>query len=319
MRLEDWRDLAPGQIAPLYAAERTRWLRDLSWDLDDSWQIVEDARQAGVLPGWVARDPDGEIAGWCYFLVRDTRLQIGALAGRRAATIRSLLDAVSNAPETGAARHYDGFLYPESEAVVAALARRRFRLEPYFYLERSLAPLAAGASPTPRLRPWDMVDLPDAVRLLARAYAGSSGMRCFAPNGRLEEWTTYLTQMVRTRACGELALPCSFAAPGRDTLDGFVVTTWVAPGTAHVAQVAVAPDRRGRGLGRSLLVASLDAARRHGAARVTLLVSGSNTVARRLYASLGFVERTQFVFGERAAVTRTVQPAAARPPLRISA
>jgi ribosomal protein S18 acetylase RimI-like enzyme len=319
MRLEDWRDLAPGQAATLYAAERTRWLRDLSWDLDDSWQIVESARQGGLLPGWVARDPDGGVAGWCYFLVRDTRLQIGALSGRRAATIRRLLDAVIGSPEATGARTYDGFLYPDSEAVVAALARRRFRLEPYHYLERTLAPGAACAPPVPALRPWDMADLPEAVRLLARAYAGSSGMRCFAPNGRLDEWTTYLSQMVRSKACGELALPCSFIAPGRDRAEGLVVTTWVGPGTAHVAQVAVAPDCWGRGLGRALLAASLEAARRHGAARATLLVAASNTAARRLYASLGFVERTRFVFGERAALTRVVQVVARAPAARISA
>jgi ribosomal protein S18 acetylase RimI-like enzyme len=169
------------------------------------------------------------------------------------------------------------------------------------------------------LRLWDGGDLPDAVRLVARAYAGSVGMRCFAPGGRLDEWTTYLSQMVRTSACGRLAAACSFVASGRQAIDGFALTTWVGPDTAHIAQVAVDPACRGRGLGRSLLSECLDAAQQHGARRVTLLVAGSNVVARGLYAGSGFTERARFVFGERSAVTRVGREPVVGHPARLSA
>jgi ribosomal protein S18 acetylase RimI-like enzyme len=322
VRLEDWRDLADGQAAALYGAERRRWLRDLSWDLTDSWRIVEDARRAGLLPGWVARHVSGRVEGWCYFLVRDGRLQLGALSGQRASTVRGLLDAVLATPEASVARQYDGFLYPESDAVVTALVRRRFRLEPYHYLERALDTRHPGATTCraePRLRPWAAGDLPDAVRLVARAYAGSVGMRCFAPGGRLDEWTTYLSQMVRTGACGRLAGDCSFVATGPLAVEGLALTTWVGPDTAHIAQVAVDPACRGRGLGRFLMSACLDAAQQHGARRVTLLVAGSNVVARGLYAGLGFTERARFVFGERSAMTRAGREPVVGRPARLSA
>ncbi|MFE0514616.1 GNAT family N-acetyltransferase [Streptomyces sp. NPDC058964] len=60
---------------------------------------------------------------------------------------------------------------------------------------------------------------------------------------------------------------------------------------AHVRQIqglAVHDDARGRGVGRALLRAALEEARRRGARRVTLRVLGHNTPARALYESEGF-------------------------------
>ncbi|MFF2851672.1 GNAT family N-acetyltransferase [Streptomyces sp. NPDC058001] len=61
---------------------------------------------------------------------------------------------------------------------------------------------------------------------------------------------------------------------------------------AHVRQIqglAVADTARGSGVGRALLRAVLDEARRQGARRITLRVLGHNTPARKLYESEGFV------------------------------
>ncbi|MDW8064494.1 MAG: GNAT family N-acetyltransferase [Anaerolineae bacterium] len=57
-----------------------------------------------------------------------------------------------------------------------------------------------------------------------------------------------------------------------------------------IANVAVAPDFRGRGIGRALVSASLEYARAHGARWVALQVRADNAPALRLYRSLGFVE-----------------------------
>ncbi|MGB8946210.1 MAG: GNAT family N-acetyltransferase [Streptomyces sp.] len=61
---------------------------------------------------------------------------------------------------------------------------------------------------------------------------------------------------------------------------------------AHVRQIlgfAVVDEARGRGVGRGLVRAAVEEARRQGARRVTLRVLGHNTPARTLYASEGFV------------------------------
>jgi len=60
---------------------------------------------------------------------------------------------------------------------------------------------------------------------------------------------------------------------------------------AHVRQIqglVVAEEARGAGVGRALLRAVREEARRHGASRLTLRVLGHNTPARRLYEAEGF-------------------------------
>jgi ribosomal protein S18 acetylase RimI-like enzyme len=61
---------------------------------------------------------------------------------------------------------------------------------------------------------------------------------------------------------------------------------------AHVRQIqglAVDAQARGRGVGRALLDAAMEEARRQGALRITLRVLGHNAPARRLYEAAGFV------------------------------
>ncbi|MEW1830534.1 GNAT family N-acetyltransferase [Streptomyces sp. NPDC088196] len=60
---------------------------------------------------------------------------------------------------------------------------------------------------------------------------------------------------------------------------------------AHVRQIqglAVADEARGKGVGRALVRAAVEEARRRGARRLTLRVLGHNTPARRLYEAEGF-------------------------------
>jgi ribosomal protein S18 acetylase RimI-like enzyme len=60
---------------------------------------------------------------------------------------------------------------------------------------------------------------------------------------------------------------------------------------AHVCQIqgfAVAAEARGRGVGRALIRAITEEARRRGARRLSLRVLGHNTPARKLYESEGF-------------------------------
>ena len=64
------------------------------------------------------------------------------------------------------------------------------------------------------------------------------------------------------------------------------------PSHAHVLVInglAVDPGRQGLGIGSRLIAAALDEARGRGARKVSLRVLASNTRARSLYASCGFV------------------------------
>ncbi len=61
-------------------------------------------------------------------------------------------------------------------------------------------------------------------------------------------------------------------------------------GEAHVLNICIGPDYRGRGLGRHLLGRLLDIARWNGAERIFLEVRPSNPLAKALYESVGFTE-----------------------------
>ncbi len=60
------------------------------------------------------------------------------------------------------------------------------------------------------------------------------------------------------------------------------------PGIAAIQNVAVRPEFRGRGLGRALLMKSLDGFRRAGIRKVTLEATSGNTPALHLYETSGF-------------------------------
>lgn len=57
-----------------------------------------------------------------------------------------------------------------------------------------------------------------------------------------------------------------------------------------IYDVHVAEPQRGRGLGKAAMLLAEDEARRRGIDRLALSVFGRNTVARRLYQSLGYEE-----------------------------
>jgi GNAT superfamily N-acetyltransferase len=66
---------------------------------------------------------------------------------------------------------------------------------------------------------------------------------------------------------------------------------WSAGLECYLAELYVAPDRRGQGDGRALLDAALALARAEGADTIDLGTSEDDTAARALYESAGFTNR----------------------------
>jgi ribosomal protein S18 acetylase RimI-like enzyme len=58
---------------------------------------------------------------------------------------------------------------------------------------------------------------------------------------------------------------------------------------AYLDEIFVRPDRRGRGIGSSVVRHAIDLARSEGLPRILLEVNDTNPRARRLYSHLGFV------------------------------
>jgi ribosomal protein S18 acetylase RimI-like enzyme len=83
--------------------------------------------------------------------------------------------------------------------------------------------------------------------------------------------------------------------------DGETVTASVMVGDdghrGWVYYLAVAPDRRGRGLGRAAMAAAEAWLRMHGAPKVQIMVRDGNEAATAFYRALGYEAQPVAVFG----------------------
>jgi ribosomal-protein-alanine N-acetyltransferase len=66
---------------------------------------------------------------------------------------------------------------------------------------------------------------------------------------------------------------------------------WIIVDEAHVTNVAILPEYRGRKYGEKLMSGLIERAKDRGALSMTLEVRTSNVVAQGLYAKFGFVSR----------------------------
>ena len=306
MDARDWRVLTEQEAGDAHEAEAARWLSRLHWDTRQSVVRIEAARRAGALAGLVARDEPGAVRGWTFYLVHEGVLQIGAFVADSADATATLLDAVTRTPEAAAASAVMLFVFSDAPGLAAQLADRGFAIERYRYLEAGLT--AEHGHPSRPFMPasWRAAERNAVAALFERAYTRNETARPFARGGTSREWREYVTQLVTTRACGEFLADASFMAPSAPGADvaGATLVTRLSVDTAHVAQVAVAPEARRRGLARQLLSSSLDAARRHACVRATLLVSEGNAAAGRLYGTMGFKEVAVFLSAARNARCR---------------
>jgi ribosomal protein S18 acetylase RimI-like enzyme len=71
----------------------------------------------------------------------------------------------------------------------------------------------------------------------------------------------------------------------------FRTSIWTPGRECYLAELYVVAARRGRGLGRALMDAALDLARREGADHMDLGTGEDDVAARALYESLGFSHR----------------------------
>ena len=90
---------------------------------------------------------------------------------------------------------------------------------------------------------------------------------------------------------GEIVVLLGGSGPDGIAQIRFRPSIWTGALDAYLEELYVAPAKRGRGLGRALLDAAMEAAREEGAARMELGTSEDDVAARALYESLGFINR----------------------------
>lgn len=311
-RLEDWARVPAAEMAALCGIEHERWTSALDWDTTETLEALERARLNGRVPGFVARQASGAVAGWTYYVLQGSELQIGALVALSPDTTASLLDAVLGSAAATVASRTLFFAYTDAPGVAEALAGRGFTVTAEHYLSRPLVPDASHVAALPA---WHDDDVAPAARLLQDAYGGPDATRAFAPGDALADWHGYLQQLTRATGCGRFLPTLSpVLRANHGQLDGVALVTAVSGTSAHLAQLAVRACRLGAGHGGRLLAAAVAGAQSAGYQRISLLVNAANGRARRLYAATGFEARATFVSAtrprQRPGLIRPVAPAA---------
>jgi len=90
---------------------------------------------------------------------------------------------------------------------------------------------------------------------------------------------------------GELTVLLAGAGPDGVAVLRFRPAIWSDALECYLAELYVVPERRGQGLGRALMEAAIELARREGADRMELGTEEDDRAARALYESLGFDNR----------------------------
>jgi ribosomal protein S18 acetylase RimI-like enzyme len=104
---------------------------------------------------------------------------------------------------------------------------------------------------------------------------------------------------VEQAGCGVFDTNLTRVVRGVRGVQGAVLVTSISPSAAHIAQLAVAPACRGRGVGTHLVHEAALRAATAGKRELTLLVGESNATARRLYAAMGFTQKATFLAARR--------------------
>ena len=92
-------------------------------------------------------------------------------------------------------------------------------------------------------------------------------------------------------AAGEITVLLGGSGPDGLAVLRFRPAIWTAALECYLAELYVVPDRRGQGLGRTLMEAAIELARREGADYMDVGTSEDDVAARALYESLGFSNR----------------------------
>jgi ribosomal protein S18 acetylase RimI-like enzyme len=98
-------------------------------------------------------------------------------------------------------------------------------------------------------------------------------------------------RLERLLADGEVTVLLGGAEPHGLAVLRFRPAIWTEGLDCYLEELYVVPDRRGRGLGRALMEAAMELARREGATHMDLGTNEDDVAARALYESLGFDNR----------------------------
>ena len=312
LEILDLRMLRAEVLKALFEEEQRCWREELHWDYRPSLELLRRHVDAHTLPGYAAV-LQGEVVGFCFFVYEDQKGLLGDLYVRAAyrgepsfnggVATRLLEQALDTLEQSPVVRRIEAQLIPFGlEPLDPVFSSRGYTLFPRLFMFRSLAPAGETLAPMPGLRRWEERDFEPMADLIVAAYRGHMDSQINDHYSTHAGALRFLQNIVVFPGCGLFQSGWSVVSPAGQGLAGAVLASEVAPGVAHITQVAVRPEMQGRRLGRKLLVAAMERAAAGGCRGVSLTVTTDNHRAVGLYRRLGFR-----VIKEFSASTRTLR------------
>jgi ribosomal protein S18 acetylase RimI-like enzyme len=254
---------------------------------------------------------DERPAGYGFYVVEEHKGMLGGLFvsqqySRTGIGEQILGDIVQTLRGTPQVTRIEAQLMPFGASLEGLLARNDFRLFPRHFMLYDLGAHVKKLedyAPGLRMERWHERHMAACAELIHLTYAnhidGTINDQYRSRTGA----TKFLKNIVILPGCGQFESRASFVLRDElsDQLVGVVLTSMVAPGVGHTTQLCVLPGHQGHGLGRRLMLASMDALKEQKASELSLTVTSSNDRAVKLYENLGFRKLKTFVAGVWAA------------------
>jgi ribosomal protein S18 acetylase RimI-like enzyme len=310
LEILDLRHFSARQLRPLLESEADVWQQRLRWNYRGSTELLLQYLDSHILPGFVALDR-GRVCGFTFCVYEGNKAVVGdayavASDAEQALHIthtllQHLLDLLLHSP--GINRIESQLLLYNAGSVDAIFKRSGFTLYPRLFMEYNFKQLAPASVDLESHLPehieicrWSPDHYQSAAELIHEAYTGHIDALINDQYCSLHGSLRFLHNIVRFPGCGVFDPTNSWVL--RDTrteeLIGMVLCSRVAEEVAHVTQLCIAKNWRGRHLGRSLLQHSMNWLSQSHFEAITLTVTEANHQAVKLYEELGFVTRHRF-------------------------
>jgi ribosomal protein S18 acetylase RimI-like enzyme len=315
MQIVDLRQLTSRQLEPLLAEEARQWRDELRWDYHTSTELIKKFIDARSLTGSAILE-NGRPVGYAFYVLEEHKGLVGGLFvsptySQQELSHQLLTDMLNTLSGIPKLERVEAQLIPFGYQLDPVLSEYGFRLYMRQFMIVSLAPrggdlpdvlpgvIREGPGNGLILERWDHRYFEQCARLIQLAYASHVDGEINDQYRRESGALRFLKNIIILPGCGQFQPEASFVlrSPYENQLVAVILNSRVATGVGHTTQICAVPGFQGRGLGRRLMEASLQALRVRNFHTVSLTVTSNNERAVRLYERLGFAAVKKFAAG----------------------
>lgn len=297
LEILDLRHFSAASLKALLNAESRVWSQRLEWDYRPSATLLLQYLDSRILPGFVAVE-NSRVSGYVFCVYEDHKAVVGdvfAILPQQAAMasvdietqlLTNLIELLQNSP--GVDRIESQLLLHPHGELARPFLTAGFSVHKRLFMRRDLV----GITPAPfalpadlELRPWREGDFNEAARLISASYSGHLDSFINDQYRSTAGSLRFLHNIVRFPGCGYFDAAASRILFRRGTNEfvGLALCSRVREDVAHVTQLCVAKEERGKGLGRLLIEHAAANLKTQGFRVLTLTVTEKNENAVALY------------------------------------